>query len=135
MSGELRQTWPAVARSVPEVRAAVTALAVAAAATAAAVDDIRLAVSEAATNVVVHAYVDGPPGPLHVDASVTGRRLRVEVRDEGGGLRARPDSPGLGVGLPLIAAITESLQLSNAEGEPSSVTMTFDLDAVRDPVA
>jgi anti-sigma regulatory factor (Ser/Thr protein kinase) len=131
----LRQTWTAAPASVPQIRAAVTALAQAAGATPTAVDDIRLAVSEAATNVVIHAYAGEVPGPLHVDASVSGRRLKVEVRDEGSGLHARPDSPGLGVGLPLMAAVTESLQLSQVEGKPSSVTMTFDLDAVRDPVA
>ncbi|HEX8101248.1 MAG TPA: ATP-binding protein [Solirubrobacteraceae bacterium] len=135
MSTGVEETWPAEPAAVPRVRAAVVALARAAKATDDALDDIRLAVSEAATNVVVHAYVDAPPGPLHLRATVEGRRLRVEVRDEGGGLRARPDSPGLGVGLPLMAAVTESLQLSNAEGEPSTVTMTFDLDLVRDRVA
>lgn len=131
----LRETWTAEPAAVPRVRAAVVALARGARASDAALDDIRLAVSEAATNVVVHAYVDDGPGPLHVDARVEGRRLRVEVRDEGGGLRARPDSPGLGVGLPLMAAVTESLQISNPEGEPSTVTMTFDLDLARDRVA
>ncbi len=135
MSTEVRRSWTAEPGAVPQARAAVVALARAADASSSALDDIRLAVSEAATNVVVHAYVGGPAGPLHLRASVDGRTLRVEIRDEGGGLRARPDSPGLGVGLPLMAAVTESLQLSNAEGEPSTVTMTFDLDVVRDRVA
>lgn len=135
MTAELQETWTAEPAAVPKARAAVVDVARAAGATRPALDDIRLAVSEAATNVVVHAYVGRPPGPLHVHASVEGRQLRVEVRDEGGGLRARPDSPGLGVGLPLIAAVTESLQLSHADGEPSAVTMTFDLDLVRERVA
>ncbi len=135
MTQEVQETWTAEPAAVPRVRAAVVALARAAQATPSSLDDKRRAVSEAATNVVVHAYVGGAPGPLHLRAAVDGRHLRVEVRDEGGGLRARPDSPGLGVGLPLMAAVTESLHLSNAEGEPSTVTMTFDLDVVRDRVA
>jgi anti-sigma regulatory factor (Ser/Thr protein kinase) len=115
----------------------VVALARSAGATPEALDDVRLAISEAVTNVVVHAYADADaaPGPLHLAARVAGRRLEVSISDEGAGMRARPDSPGIGVGLPLIAAVTESLQLSSADGEPSCVTMTFDLDAVRSAVA
>ena len=135
MSDRLRETWPAEPVAVPRARAAVVELARRAKVTADALDDIRLAVSEAVTNVVMHAYVDEPPGPLHIDARIDGRRLHVEVRDEGAGLRPRPDSPGLGVGLPLIAAVTETLHLSNAEGEPSRVLMTFDLDGHRPAVA
>ena len=132
MSTGLRESWPAEPSSVPAARAAVVALARSAEASPDALDDVRLAVSEAVTNVVVHAYAGASdPGPLHVEAHVRGRRLIVEVSDEGGGLRPRPDSPGIGVGLPLISAVTEELRLSNAEGEPSSVAMTFDLDVVR----
>lgn len=135
MIDSLEESWRAEPSAVPRARAAVVALARAAGASGDAIDDVRLAVSEAVTNVVMHAYVGAAPGPLRVRARIRGRRLAVEISDEGGGLRARPDSPGLGVGLPLIAAVTESLQLSNVEGEPSCVSMTFDLDAARDAVA
>ena len=134
MSHELAESWLAEPASVPRARGAVVALAQSAGATADALDDVRLAVSEAVTNVVMHAYAGSEPGPVHVKARVERRRLLVEVSDEGGGLRARPDSPGLGVGLPLIAAVTETLQVSNSDGEPSRVTMTFDLDALRNAV-
>ena len=116
---------------MPAARAAVVALARSAEASADALDDVRLAVSEAVTNVVVHAYAGRAPGPLHVLAQLNGRKLVVEVSDEGGGLRPRIDSPGIGVGLPLISAVTEELRLSNSEGGPSCVRMTFDLDVVR----
>jgi len=129
MSQQVRETWSAEPVAVPRARTAVVELARRANASADALDDIRLAVSEVVTNVVMHAYIDEPPGPLHVDARVDGRRLHVEVRDEGTGLRPRSDSPGLGVGLPLIPAVTESLDLSDDDGEPSRVTMTFDLDS------
>jgi serine/threonine-protein kinase RsbW len=135
MIDSLDESWRAEPSAVPRARAAVVALARAAGASSDVIDDVRLAVSEAVTNVVMHAYVGGPPGPLHVKARIRGRRLAVDISDEGGGLRARPDSPGLGVGLPLIAAVTESLQLSNTEGEPSCVSMTFNLDVVRSAVA
>jgi anti-sigma regulatory factor (Ser/Thr protein kinase) len=132
MSAELHESWPAEPSSVPRARAAVVALARSAQASADALADVRLAVSEAVTNVVVHAYtgVAASPGPLHVRARIAGRKLLVEVSDEGGGLRPRPDSPGIGVGLRIMSAVTEELRLSNADGEPSRVAMTFDLDVV-----
>lgn len=135
MTSELHESWVAEPRAVPRARASVTAFAREAGASPDVVDDIRLAVSEAATNVVLHAYLGSAPGPLGVRASLEGRRLEVEVCDEGGGLRARPDSPGLGIGLSLISAVTESVQISQSERKLNRVIMTFDLDAVRNAIA
>jgi anti-sigma regulatory factor (Ser/Thr protein kinase) len=86
-------------------------------------------VTEACTNVVVHAYGDGD-GPMEVAASVDGGALRVTVRDEGLGIVPRPDSPGLGLGLPLIATLTESLELGKASDDRTEVTMVFRLEQV-----
>ena len=89
--------------------------------------DIKLAVTEACTNVVVHAYPDGE-GPLDVRAVVDDRRLTVVVADQGRGILPRADSPGLGLGLPLIATLAESLELGTGEDEETEVRMTFNLD-------
>jgi hypothetical protein len=51
----------------------------------------------------------------------------VVVRDEGMGIGPRPDSPGLGLGLPLIASLTESVQLGRDAEEHTEVRMTFSL--------
>jgi serine/threonine-protein kinase RsbW len=90
--------------------------------------DIKLAITEACTNVVVHAY-NGAEGPLEVELSVEGRRLTVVVRDRGRGIVPRPDSPGLGLGLPLIATLAESLELGKDDADHTEVRMTFSLDA------
>ena len=50
-----------------------------------ALADIKLAVTEACTNVVVHAYPDGE-GPLGVSAWMRDERLTVVVHDEGRGM-------------------------------------------------
>jgi serine/threonine-protein kinase RsbW len=89
--------------------------------------DIRLAVTEACTNVVVHAYPDGREGPMEVLATLLGEELIVVVRDAGKGIGPRPDSPGLGLGLPLIASLTESVQLRRDEQERTEVRMIFSL--------
>jgi anti-sigma regulatory factor (Ser/Thr protein kinase) len=93
--------------------------------------DIRLAVTEACANVVVHAYPDGQGGQMEVVASMEEETLTVLVRDWGRGIRPRPDSPGLGLGLSLIAALAESVQLGHGNEEHTEVLMTF---ALRDPV-
>jgi anti-sigma regulatory factor (Ser/Thr protein kinase) len=89
-------------------------------------DDIRLAVSEACANVVVHAYPDGG-GLLVVKVFTGGDTVAVSVRDHGGGMAPRTDSPGLGVGLPLIASLTRTLELSAPSGGGTEVRMSFDL--------
>ena len=89
--------------------------------------DIKLAVTEACTNVVIHAYPDGE-GAMEIDAEIDDRRLRITVRDEGRGILPRADSPGLGLGLPLIATLAESLELGKGEDESTEVRMTFSLD-------
>jgi anti-sigma regulatory factor (Ser/Thr protein kinase) len=93
-----------------------------------ALADIKLAVTEACTNVVVHAYPDGREGPLEVQATLSGEQLTVVVRDEGQGITPRPDSPGLGLGLPLIASLADTVQLGRDEEGRTEVRMGFSLD-------
>jgi anti-sigma regulatory factor (Ser/Thr protein kinase) len=95
--------------------------------------DIKLAVTEACTNVVVHAYPDRDDGPLGVQAILDERTLTIVVTDEGRGVLPRADSPGLGLGLPLIATLAESLELGTGDNQQTEVRMTFDLDGVADP--
>src|ERR671927_728829 len=90
--------------------------------------DVQLAVTEACTNVVVHAYPDGE-GPMGLRAAVDDGVLRVVVVDEGRGILPRADSPGLGLGLPLIATLAESLELGTGRGDETELRMTFRLDA------
>ena len=94
--------------------------------------DIKLAVTEACTNVVVHAYPNRDDGPLGVQATVNDRTLTIVVTDEGCGVLPRTDSPGLGLGLPLIATLAESLELGTGSNQETEVRMTFDLDGAGD---
>ncbi len=89
-----------------------------------AVADLRLAVSEACTNVVVHAYDDATDETLEVEATLQGDLLNVVVRDFGRGILPRHDSPGLGLGLPLAKAVSESFAVDTT-GAGSEVRMAF----------
>jgi serine/threonine-protein kinase RsbW len=89
--------------------------------------DVKLAVTEACTNVVVHAYPNGD-GPMGLRATVEEGILRVVVLDRGRGILPRADSPGLGLGLPLIATLAESLELGTGTNDETEVRMSFRLD-------
>jgi serine/threonine-protein kinase RsbW/stage II sporulation protein AB (anti-sigma F factor) len=94
-----------------------------------ALEAVRLAVSEACTNVIVHAYEGVAAGPLRLCAEIDDRRLRIAVCDEGRGMRPRVDSPGMGLGLPLIATLTDDLQIVEGDTGSTTVRMCFPLDA------
>lgn len=87
--------------------------------------DVKLAVSEACANAVVHAYADGRPGLIDVELSTSPEQIEVVVRDHGRGMMPRADSPGLGVGLPLMASLSESLELTNRPDGGTEVRMCF----------
>jgi anti-sigma regulatory factor (Ser/Thr protein kinase) len=75
-------------------------------------DAVGVVVSEAVTNVVLHAYRDSArPGRVHVSASLDDHGVAVAVEDDGVGMRPRADSPGVGLGLPLMGDLADRLEV------------------------
>ena len=129
---EFRHEAPAVPESVGQIRRAVADFARDVGAPDEVVSAVELASSEAMSNAVVHAFVDRPePGTLTVTAKRDGDELAVVVRDDGSGMRPRPDSPGLGVGLPLMTRITQSLKFSEVPDGGTEVAMRFGVASAR----
>lgn len=133
MVGEARVEFslPARAENVALVRHALAGLAEALEMEPAEIADLKTVVTEACMNVVVHAY-DGPePGPLEVQAWPEGGALTITVRDFGSGIRPLADVEhrSLRLGLPLIAALTSSVQVSGEPGRGTEVRMTIPLSA------
>jgi serine/threonine-protein kinase RsbW len=90
--------------------------------------DIALAVTEAATNAVLHAYRDRTnPGSVMIDVERLHDHVCVYVRDEGTGLAPRVDSPGLGLGLGLIAQVADSADVRAPETGGTEVVMRFNI--------
>jgi anti-sigma regulatory factor (Ser/Thr protein kinase) len=88
-------------------------------------DAVALAVTEAVTNVVRHAY-SAPGGTVMLSAETSRDELVVVVADEGIGSRgdiARRD-PGMGVGLALIRELSTSVYI-DATNTGTIVTMRF----------
>jgi len=123
---ELRLSLPATAENVIVVRQAVAGLGEALGLSAPRIADLKTVVSEACNNVVLHAY-EGEPGPLEVIAEPRSGELEVQISDRGKGFRPRAneDDPSLGLGLPLIAALSDSFEISGGAGHGSRTTIRF----------
>jgi anti-sigma regulatory factor (Ser/Thr protein kinase) len=121
---DIRLTLPARAENVALVRHVVSALASSLAFPPKLIEDIRLAVTEACTNVVRHAYI-GTEGPLDVSIAPHADGMTIVVADRGRGLQPNPDSEGPGLGLPLIAALAHALDIEHAPDAGSRLSMSF----------
>jgi anti-sigma regulatory factor (Ser/Thr protein kinase) len=126
---------PAVPGAASDARRAVHTVAAGLVADAYAV---ALAVSEAVTNVVVHAYrdrePDADPGHVHVTVGVEDGELLVFVADDGIGLSPRRDSPGAGLGLPIIATLADRVEVQQ-RAAGTRVLLAFRLAAPPDPAS
>ncbi|MFN8109400.1 MAG: ATP-binding protein [Thermoleophilia bacterium] len=125
--GSVAMSFPAEADSLAIIRQAITGIAEVLGMSPPRIDDVKVAVTEAGANVVMHAYAGGR-GVIELDAGEDAGRMVVVVRDRGGGIvpRVERDSPGLGLGLQMIAALTEEMTVSaNEDGAGTVVRMTF----------
>jgi serine/threonine-protein kinase RsbW len=112
---------PSRPRSVSDARHAVGELA---ARLEMADADIRLAVSEAVSNAVTHAFRGREAGSVRITCTVDERSLLVTVADDGTGMRPNLDSPGLGLGIPLITKLASDVRFDSTE-RGTTVSMSF----------
>jgi anti-sigma regulatory factor (Ser/Thr protein kinase) len=77
--------------------------------------DVALAVTEAVTNAVVHAYRGDATGQVRVVACAHSEGLLVVVRDYGCGMQPNPGSPGAGLGLAVIGALAGEMNIERPE--------------------
>jgi anti-sigma regulatory factor (Ser/Thr protein kinase) len=105
---------PAVPESAPLARGAVMEALAGLAVDRAAVG---IVVSEAVANAVMHAYRDRTePGQVRVSVEVGDERLELAVSDDGIGMGPRVDSPGAGLGLPLMAGFADEVVVDSCHG-------------------
>lgn len=115
--GLVALTIPARAEYVALCRLALTGLARTRALTPEVVADVKLALTEACSNSVRHAYEEGREGVVEVRYDLRDDRIAVEVTDEGSGFdakvieRAEDTLDEGGLGLAIIRAVTDELEI------------------------
>jgi len=122
----IRLTIPAKAEYITLGRLALTGIARLRPLTAEALGDLKLALTEACTNSVKHAY-DEPGGRVGITYELHGDRLIVEVVDDGNGFERRvlaDGDEGLGeggLGLDIIDAVSDGLEIRKRAGGGASL--------------
>ena|SRR5947209_19413292 len=123
-------TYPAVPDAVPTARKALTDFARDAGAEGEQLQALRLAASEAITNAIIHAYDLGVKGEVCISATYLHGELWLLIGDTGHGMRARDNSPGLGLGLALIAQLADDFQILSRGSGGTELRMRFNLSPV-----
>ena len=121
---------PALASQIPAIRREVGDVARHLGAGDDVLLQINLAVSEAATNAIQHAYRDraaADAGDVRVVVRSEDGLLAVHIHDDGMGLTPRNDSPGLGLGLCLMAHDTERFEIRKGARGGTQVVLHFKL--------
>lgn len=125
------ESYPAVPQAVADARNALTDFARDAGADEERLEAVRLATSEAVTNAVMHAYEGGEPGTVQVNASYVENELWLLIADAGNGLRPRSNSPGLGLGLALIAQLADEFQILSRGSGGTELRLRFKLEPAK----
>lgn len=121
-------TWPAEPASVPAARHAVLEFLHAANLPAPSLGDVALAVSEALSNAVLHAYAGCASGEVRVTIGFCADQIEVSVEDDGSGFKPRSDAAGLGLGLPLLATLTERFEVDRGPRRGTRLRLWFCAD-------
>jgi len=118
----VRLSIPAKAEYITLGRLALTAIARVRPLSAETLSDLKLALTEACTNSVRHAYREGRSGTVEIVYQIEPDRLVVEVTDEGAGFQPNESMPGGngdlnegGLGIAIIRAVADEVEIGERE--------------------
>lgn len=124
---ELRLALPTRADNLALVRQALAGLADAHGIDDDALGDLKQIATEGCMNAIVHAYPSEGEGRMEVSATVRDDSVELQIRDWGSGFQPRPADAGdtsLRLGLPLIATLADSFQISSPADGGTVLTAT-----------
>ncbi len=98
------------------------------------IEDIKTAVSEAVTNIVVHAYGDDT-GMVYISCKLTDDTATITIKDTGCGIEdiklartplytASKDTERSGLGFTVMETFMDTLDVISEKGTGTTVTMT-----------
>lgn len=98
------------------------------------IDDVKIALTEACDNAIIHGYGGKSGQAVQIRGrGFAGGYLELSVLDAGSGVTPGP-KVGLGMGLPLIASVSDVYEMSG-KAEGTSVRMGFDLGRGSPPLS
>jgi serine/threonine-protein kinase RsbW len=112
------------------------------------IEDIKIAVSEAVTNVVNHAYADSEKGQVRIGCNIFDDRIEITVVDQGKSFDVESISKNLGpvdgksvdqlneggLGLFLIDTLMDKVEISSEAGVVVMMTKYLHRDEVEEHV-
>ncbi|KZE67603.1 anti-sigma B factor RsbW [Fictibacillus phosphorivorans] len=112
------------------------------------IEDIKIAVSEAVTNVVNHAYTEGEQGQVRIGCNIHDDRMEITVVDQGQSFDVESISKDLGpvdgksvdqlheggLGLFLIDTLMDKVEISSEAGVVVMMTKYLHRDEVEEHV-
>ncbi|WP_257351839.1 anti-sigma B factor RsbW [Pseudalkalibacillus decolorationis] len=148
MNDFIEMTIPAKADYVGVARLTVSGIANRMGYTFDEIEDIKIAVSEAITNAVNHAYSDGQQGFIKLAYEVHDDKLEVTISDEGQSFDVEETKKEMGpvngkaldqiseggLGLFLIEALMDRVDISDKAGVVVAMTKYLNRDGVDDSV-
>lgn len=124
MDTQVRLTAPAMPDEVGRLRRTAARVAAERGLAGPVLERLELAVSEALSNVVRHAYRTAP-GPMTLEVAADEREIAIIVSDAGHGMDPHSDGDGLGLGLGIIADVTDRFEIDSDAGIGTVVTLIF----------
>ena len=96
--------------------------------------DVKVAVSEAVTNAIIHGY-EKTEGMVQIRASIKDRQIRIQIQDWGKGIRnieqameplftTKPEEERSGMGFSFMEAFMDTVEVESKAGEGTHVKMT-----------
>jgi serine/threonine-protein kinase RsbW len=132
---QVRLTFPARPEYITLGRLALTAIAGVRPLSDETLHDLKLALTEACTNSVKHAYGEDGGGSVDIVYELRADRLAVEVGDAGSGFELRAGEAGAsdeleegGLGIEIIRALTDEVEIAEREGGGSRLRFVKLLD-------
>lgn len=142
MDNWMELTFPSLSINEGFARSATAAFAALLDPTIDELSDLRTAVSEAVTNVIIHAYGSDRSAMITLRCEAEGRKLKITVKDTGCGIAdielarrpfytSKPELERSGMGFAVMEAFMDSLEIESAPGEGTAIIMEKELGRAR----
>ncbi|WP_139995713.1 anti-sigma B factor RsbW [Paenibacillus paridis] len=138
MNSFIRLTIPARAEFIDVVRLTLFGIANKAGFSYEEIEDMKVAVTEACTNVVLHAYSNAQPGVVDIRFEIEEKGISIRIKDEGTSFKYEPASKSAslhdkelneisagGLGLFMMHALMDKVEVFSEKGTEVILTKLF----------